>query len=479
MQNTYEVQESAFKFRCEPVERQEFIKTFEQQSVLAADLCNDLFWKTYQALKDGTKKWRLAFTDAVKQLRQQYAGKLPAAVFEGCCTHVQAQFANAKKRQKLLQRLEIPRFSAKSIPIRSDQGMRFAVLPNRPNEILAVRVVLALLPNRARSSVVHIRLKDQSAASILQRILNGYEVRRWLKQEQTRLRRTGEIPPCISKEILCSEESYPPSSAGAVIYDREKREFYISIGYSRPQQRLRVLDPNRIMAIDVGISSPLTLAYNFNKQPIRTDELGTMLKEARSEFYKRRRIIQAKFAAAPNKVLRQRLRKLSDAWNGRIRQLMGNTCAYIRKSVEQYQIGRVILDRPRSYEPTFFTIQCRGEKFRVPVLHMIDMLERDLRELLGDENVDSRSFSYSSQICSQCGSWNREFTWSYRKEHGWPDFSCPNCGTTLDADINAAQVILREDYHQIVERIRAERQLIEEDLGVAVREDRVYNATCD
>ncbi|MEM2001913.1 MAG: transposase [Candidatus Methanomethylicaceae archaeon] len=466
MLNNSDIQETAFKFRCEPVDRRAFKEIFERQSVLAADLCNDLFYETYCEWKAQgfPARWRSLFRRIQKKLRQQYRGKLPDAVLEGCIMRVEAQFANPQKRQKLRQRLELPRFSAKSIPIRSDRGMKFESIPcERRGEILVVRTKLTLLPGRQPTPAVHIRLKDKNSASIMQRILNGYEARRWLENEQERFKvMYQETPPIVSKEILCSDESYPPSSSGAVIYDREGDAFYVSIGYSRPRERVRTLDPTKVMAIDIGIASPFTIAFNFGKQPIKTEELGKMLKDARSEFYKRRRIIQAKFAKAPRHVYRKRLRRLSDAWNGRLQQVMGNTCAYIRQLVEQYQIGRVKIDRPSSREPTFFTIEFRGEKFKIPVLGMVDMLERDLVEMLGEENVESHPFYYSSQICSQCGHWNSGFHWGYREKNNWPNFTCPSCGVTLDDDENAARTMLREDYAQIVERIRQQREGEEE-----------------
>lgn len=232
---------------------------------------------------------------------------------------VQAQFANGQKRQKLKQRLELPRFSAKSIPIGSDRGMRFEKLPTgRRGELLAIRVTLSLLPGRQQQPVIHIRLKDETKAAVLARIWNGYEARRWLEGESKRFKKRYQDNPVpeITKELLVNSESYPPSSSGSVTYDRDAGIFYVSIGYSRPKERIYEADPSRVMAIDVGISSPFTVAFNFGKQPFRMEELGKMIKDSRGEFYKRRRLLQAKFAAAPRKVQKAKLRKLSDAWGG-------------------------------------------------------------------------------------------------------------------------------------------------------------------
>ena len=435
---------TAFKFRCKPQDCESFRQIFEQQSILAADLCNELFHNTFRAWRDqSTDRWREIYKREAKQIRVSYRGRLPDAVLQGCLRLVEAQFANGVKREKLRQRLELPRFSAKSIPIRSDRGMRFKRLASgQKGKKLVVEVQVVLLPGRQAQPVVQLHLKDDNAVATVERILRGYEAR---------------CQSGGSKEQLTSADSWPPSSGGSVIYDRDSREFYLSIGYSRPALRARDTDPQRIMAIDVGIRSPLTVAFNWNKQPCRLDWLGQMILDSRSQFYKRRRLLQAKFATAPRRVYRQQLRKLSEKWQGELQKLMGNTCAHMREIVEENRVGRVLIDRPEAKEPTFFTVEFRGEKFKVPIATLLDMLEQDLKELLGEENVDARPFYWSSQICCKCGAWNKGFTWAYRRENGWPDFSCPSCSSKIDADENAALVMLRDDYEQIVQQIRQQR----------------------
>lgn len=451
-----DIQETAFKFHCEPVDTQSFAEIFQRQAELAADLRNDLFNVVYRAWRDRgfPKQVSPILKEAIRAIRAQYRGKVPDVVMEACIGQVKSQFSNSTKRSKLMRRLELPKFSAKSIPIRSDRGMRFEVI--KDDRELVVKVTLALLPGNTKQPAVYLKLKDKSAAEIMRRILNGYQKRK-------------SAQGSTAKELLTDEKSYPPSSAGAVIYDRDVEIFYVSIGYSRPKERMCRADPGRVMAIDVGISSPFTVAFNFGKQPFHMEELGKMIKDLRGEFYRRRRLLQAKFAAAPRKVQKAKLRKLSNAYSGRLKQLMGSTCAYIKKLVEQQQIGSIKVDRPSSKEPTFFTIEFRGERFKVPVLSFVDMLERDLKEMLGENNVESRTFPYSSQICSQCGHWNEYFTWSYRRANNWPQFTCGNCSATMDADINAAQAMLRDDYDQIVATIREkQKKKAELDLGLAV-----------
>jgi hypothetical protein len=439
-----EILPTTFKFRCSPVDREAFREIFERQSTLTADLCNELFYNTWRAWRDQgfPRKWRVILQEEVKKARQKYGALLPSAVIDSCVNRVSMQFANGEKRSKLMQRLELPAYSAKSIPIRSDRGMRFERI-SRQGANLAVRVKLVLLPGHQRQPEVLLVLKDKNAVATMERILRGYELRGQARG---------------NKQCFTSADSWPPSSGGEVIYDRDSKEFFLSIGYSRPALRAEHPDPQRIMAIDAGIASPLTIAFNFEKQPIRLDDFGQMIIESRTHFFKRRRIEQARFAAAPRRVLRKRMEKLSDKWQGELRKIMGNICARIRKIVQDERIGKVFIDRPSSKEPTFFTVKVRGQKFKVPIASLLDMLELDLQELLGKDNVRSQPFYWSSQICSQCGAWNREFTWKYRQDNNWPEFECPQCHAVIDSDINAARTILRSDYDAIVQRIREQYQ---------------------
>ncbi|WP_155482952.1 zinc ribbon domain-containing protein, partial [Limosilactobacillus fermentum] len=51
---------------------------------------------------------------------------------------------------------------------------------------------------------------------------------------------------------------------------------------------------------------------------------------------------------------------------------------------------------------------------------------------------------YTSQICINCGKCNHRLGLDKSEWLDVREWDCPNCGTHLDRDINAAQVILKK-----------------------------------
>jgi predicted RNA-binding Zn-ribbon protein involved in translation (DUF1610 family) len=62
--------------------------------------------------------------------------------------------------------------------------------------------------------------------------------------------------------------------------------------------------------------------------------------------------------------------------------------------------------------------------------------------------------------CSKCHSVNWTFTQKYRRENGYPDFTCPACGHTEDADLNAARNLASQDFASLRDKIEEQKKLL-------------------
>jgi transcription initiation factor IIE alpha subunit len=62
--------------------------------------------------------------------------------------------------------------------------------------------------------------------------------------------------------------------------------------------------------------------------------------------------------------------------------------------------------------------------------------------------------------CSKCHSVNWTFTQKYRRENGYPDFTCPACGHIEDADLNAARNLASQDFASLRDKIEEQKKLL-------------------
>jgi len=67
--------------------------------------------------------------------------------------------------------------------------------------------------------------------------------------------------------------------------------------------------------------------------------------------------------------------------------------------------------------------------------------------------------AFTSRRCHNCGHINNDFSFEFRKKGNWPDFNCPACGWSGDADFNAAKNIANPE---VVDAIK--RQLVKQGL---------------
>jgi hypothetical protein len=66
----------------------------------------------------------------------------------------------------------------------------------------------------------------------------------------------------------------------------------------------------------------------------------------------------------------------------------------------------------------------------------------------------------NSMTCSKCHTVNWTFTQKYRRENGYPDFTCPACGHTEDADLNAARNLASKDFASLRDKIEEQKKLL-------------------
>jgi len=89
---------------------------------------------------------------------------------------------------------------------------------------------------------------------------------------------------------------------------------------------------------------------------------------------------------------------------------------------------------------------------KFPYHRIYDLLEHQCkRDSIALQKVPG---FYNSRTCSHCWTVNFDFDWEYRQEFGFPEFECPECGFTCDADLNASWILASADYPKIKESIQ-------------------------
>jgi len=460
-----EILSTAYRIKVEPL-TEGFDKLFQEQAEAAAkyeNLIHQYIYTTLFHIKDFTEKsteernalTREAVAEAKARADALFKEILPDPV-RGCIysSSVSRIWYSLKKYRILELKERLPFARANSIPIRSDTGLIFEEADGLIEITLKIcshkrgypKVMVPLKPGRSRRKATYV--------DVLRRIINGAKQRAQLRKERARVKAQGSRQQeRITKEMLTDHEHWPPSSSGRLTL--KGREYYLSIGYSRPRYRDEKLSTSNMVVIHTGIYTPLTLAASSGGI-YKMDHWRELLPNIRSQFYKRFRLAQSQTSTLPRRKRKEVLKALSRKWEGKVQGTISQMADEVIRIVKRERAGTVRLEHPQGLtRPTFFSLFFKGEKFKFPLNRLLNEINWKLSKL-GVE-VEEGNFPYISQICSKCGRWNEEFTFSYRRKHNWPPFFCPHCKVKIDAEENAARNILRGNLKEIIKKIELMR----------------------
>ena len=195
------------------------------------------------------------------------------------------------------------------------------------------------------------------------------------------------------------------------------------------------LDKNNILGIDLGLTNIVTTSDNQGGQPLIIK--GGVLKSI-NQFYNKELSKYKSLAKRCNKQdITTRILKIHRKRNNKIRNFFHKTSRKIINHCIAHNIGTIIVGYNEGWKQNIRIGKRNNQNFvSIPFLKFIQQLEYK-GEMVGIE-VKRITEEYTSQTCSSCGIVEK----SNRKHRGL--YVCSQCGSVLNADVNAAKNILRK-----------------------------------
>ena len=130
---------------------------------------------------------------------------------------------------------------------------------------------------------------------------------------------------------------------------------------------------------------------------------------------------------------RQRRKKVMEDWSSQVVDFFVNE-----------NIGTVYLEKTSNKNALL-------AKYKYPVTELIDRIERGLKQK--GIQIKKHKTYYVSQICSECGHYNKGFSFPHRLKNGFPKFKCADgCLTIIPAERNAASNVANPKFENILEK---------------------------
>jgi transposase len=229
-----------------------------------------------------------------------------------------------------------------------------------------------------------------------------------------------------------------------VLQKDEKWFIHMSIKYDVEPKHL---DKDKIGGIHMGMTRPITAAIKDNKYqtfsvyPNTVRALNDMqqrrIREERigNKYRKGGHGKKIKFAGTETQAdeYRERRKKVMEEWSKLATDFFVNN-----------GIGTVYLEG-QSNKNAFLA------KYKYPVKELLERITRGL-EQKGVKVKENKTY-FVTQICSECGHYNKGFTYQHRMKAGFPKFKCADCGVTLFTDVNAARNVANPDFESLLKNL--------------------------
>ena len=224
-----------------------------------------------------------------------------------------------------------------------------------------------------------------------------------------------------------------PSIKGVRIIPYGDR-YNIELIYNYTPQDL-LLNTNNVMGIDLGLNNIVTTSDNIGTTPLIIK--GGVIKSI-NQFYNKKLSKYKSFAKKCNDThITHRILKFHRKRNNKIRDVFHKTSRKIVNYCIDHNIGTIVIGYNEGWKQKCNIGKRNNQNFvSVPFLKLIQQIEYK-SEMVGI-NVIRTSEEYTSQRCSSCGIVKK----SNRKYRGL--YVCSECGSVLNADVNASQNILKK-----------------------------------
>ena len=210
--------------------------------------------------------------------------------------------------------------------------------------------------------------------------------------------------------------------------------YNIELIYNYNMQEL-YLDTNNAMGIDLGLNNIVTTSDNMGTTPLIIK--GGMIKSI-NQFYNKQLSKYKSLAKKYNNAhITHRILKFHRKRNNKIRDVFHKTSRIIVNYCIENNIGTIVIGYNEGWKQKSNLGKRNNQNFvSVPFLKLVRQIEYK-SEMVGI-NVIRTSEEYTSQRCSSCGILKK----SNRKYRGM--YVCSECGSVLNADVNASQNILKK-----------------------------------
>jgi len=210
--------------------------------------------------------------------------------------------------------------------------------------------------------------------------------------------------------------------------------YNIELIYNYAPQEL-YLDTNNVMGIDLGLNNIVTTSDNIGTTPLIIK--GGVIKSI-NQFYNKQLSKYKSIAIKCNNVhITHRILKFHRKRNNKIHDLFHKTSRKIVNYCIDHNIGTIVIGYNEGWKQKINLGKQHNQNFvSVPFLKLIQQIEYK-SEMVGIK-VIRISEEYTSQRCSSCGIVKK----SNRRYRGL--YVCSECGSILNADVNASQNILKK-----------------------------------
>lgn len=211
--------------------------------------------------------------------------------------------------------------------------------------------------------------------------------------------------------------------------------------------------------IDIGVSNPVVCAIHekLNRLTINDNDVRDFtraeiarIRSLRTGDRFRRGGHGIKYKFSPSDTIQkkydERRKKKIEEWASRVNNF------FVNNNVGLVYMEKIDAEEIKRGEDYFHT------QLRItwPIAKMMGKIKAKLES--NGIRVEERNPAYSSQVCSECGKWKKNFTFKDRQKNNFPPFECENCSYGTDAnnpvyaDYNAAKNLANPKFDIIVER---------------------------
>jgi len=385
----------AWTCEVEPVNysRSEFNEIFNRVSNLGAMYGNLLIRNLI--LHPELSPWEVQKLTAEASINgKTFKELLPDAVRSGYYfSELRAKRKQIREARRL--RISLPSFKAGSIPVR-DRVWKFV----EQDGWIGVRVPIL---KEGEQPVLRFRdgyKKNKAYVTILERIRSG---------------------------------EYKPGSLKIV---KKNGRFFVSISYSFTPPEREVV-PGRVMGIDLGIHSPVYIAFSDSPDGVSFEGESSKLLKVKAD-------LSAKYAQIRSWIMKPGVRsghgrrykfaplgRIKRKWQGFVRWWIDHIANEVCKIAKKEKVEAVAVEDLNLRSPNFFSVHLGASELKFPVGRLLQTIKYKLEaEGIRVVEVDPRG---TTKICSNCGR-EKEIPLEERV------FRC-ECGLERDRDWNAARNI--------------------------------------